>query len=264
MEPDTLGIHAINGDSMISLNEPRIPVLITEEEPGSNRYPKMEFIDKSVSTEWILYISIAILISFAWVNIIYTRFTGKLFNSCFNFQLSQKVYKGPNQVQKRVSNFFGLVYYLSGGIFLFLILDFFDLSFFNYKTFQTYLIYSGFLLSLSILRILLYKGTALFFNQNKIFNEALFHNFLYNKILGIVFVPFNLLIAYTLDVTQLMVVVISLITVFGIFILRIIRALIFINKTPVSFFYFILYLCTLEILPVWVIIKLILLLAEVS
>ncbi len=101
------------------------------------------------------------------------------------------------------------------------------------------------------------KITAELFEQQKLFSQAVFHNFLYNKIAGIIIVPFILIIAYTRGVFQDIAVITGIVALTAVNIVRIIRGIIFISKTVVLLFYFILYLCILEILPVLVIIKLI-------
>ena len=97
--------------------------------------------------------------------------------------------------------------------------------------------------------------SAKFPTAEKIFKEAAFHNSLFNKLIGIVSLPFILIISYISEIYLDIVVYFSLFLLISVNVLRIIRGVKFVMKNVISYFYFILYLCSLEILPILVIIK---------
>lgn len=258
---DSLVFEADSANQVIKNN----PVLYEEtKSPDFHRYPFSEVIRKDLTPDWILYICLSYLVLFAWINLIYTRFLGNILHSSVNYQASIKLHRDSNTVQKRISFLFMLTYFSNFGLFLFLLYDNYNQQWLGNTDLVNYFLISGFLVSLSLLKFFLYKITALVFDQGKIFTEALFHNSLYNKITGIIIVPFIILIAYTHGIYQDIFIYLSLTVVLVIFVLRLFRAVVFVRKNVVSFLYFILYLCSLEILPVLVITKLILFLAKRS
>ncbi|MGC9342643.1 MAG: DUF4271 domain-containing protein [Bacteroidales bacterium] len=233
------------------------PVFLNEEQTTTPDFPKTSDINRELTPDWILYFSIAFLLILAWLRLIYTCFIVNVFKSAFNYQLALKVYNEPGIIQKRIFSILNIFYFLTSGIFFYLVFDYFDYHPMGLKNLKLLGIIITFLISYSLLRILLMKITGALFQREKLFSEAIFHNFLYNKIAGIILIPFILLIAYTRDIYNDIFVFTGLTAFVAVVLMRLIRLIIFIYKSVVLLFYFILYLCTLEILPVLVIIKLI-------
>lgn len=246
-------------------NEVVVPNVLIQENPGKNhKFPYSLNLERNLSPDWILLISLIVLVIFAWINVIYSRFIRTILVSAFNFQLSLRFYGEPNQVQKRISRLFDLIYFITTGLYLYMVYNYFNLNWVDIQGFKLFLVFTGILISFSLLRVMLYEIAGWLFDQLKVFNEAIFHNFLYNKFTGIVMVPFILAIAYTNNIFLDIIVYTSLTVFISINILRLARGILFSVKKVFSIFYFILYLCTLEILPVLVIVKVIFLLAKVS
>lgn len=254
LHKDSAGIEGI----------PESRVFIEENADHQHGIPFSVNLDRNLPPDWILFFTLAILAFVAWINLVYPRSIEKLFQSSVNYQSSLRIYNDPNIVQKRINGFFSTLYYMSTALFFFVLYQYFKLDWLPYGQFGILLIIIGFLILLAVLRILIYRFTGLVFDRFKVFQEALFHNFIYNKLTGIMVLPFVLLITYTRNIYMDVSVYLGLTLFLGIFLLRIIRAGIFVSKNVVSYFYFILYLCTLEIIPFLVIIKLILYLAKVS
>lgn len=266
MQLDTIRMEdsLVVNDTLSGVKNVQNKIFTGESIKSTHNFPFTDLLNRDLSPDWILIISIFVLAIFAWINVIYTRFIGNIFKSTVNYQVSQRLYNDPNLVQKRISSLFVVIYFITGGLYLFLVYDYFSPGWFPYSDIKLFFIFTGFILSFWLLRIILYKLTGLIFDQLKKFNEGIFHNSLFNKLAGIVFVPFIILIAYTRDIFLDIAVYLSLIVFAGLILLRIWRGGIFIAKNVVSLFYFILYLCSLEILPVMVVLKLILHLAKVS
>jgi hypothetical protein len=244
-------------DSLDSVIIETPSVFLNEEQSISPNYPESSDINRELTPDWVLYFSITFLLILAWLRLIYTRFIVNVFKSAFNYQLALKVYNEPGIIQKRIFSILNIFYFLTSGIFFYLVFDYFNYHPLGLKNLKFLGVIIAFMVSYSLFRILLMKITGELFQRQKLFSEAIFHNFLFNKIAGIILIPFILLIAYTRDIYQDVFVFTGLATFIAVILMRFIRLIIFIYKSVFLLFYFILYLCTLEILPVLVIIKLI-------
>lgn len=230
-----------------------------EEKPGQTeifKYPSSQDVQHQISPDWILYISLVLLIALSWIKIFYGRFLLGVFSALANFQRSQKLYENPGIVQKRLSQSLLIVYFLSGGLFLYELTEYFHLDIINLQGFKLFLTLSAGLIALALIRYIIMSLTGFLFKKQKLFSAYLFQHFLNNKVLGIILIPLNLGLAYSRDLFLDILVYFSLISIAILFIMKIIRAGQFIFKYVFSLFYLILYLCILELLPVLVIIYL--------
>ncbi|HYW97146.1 MAG TPA: DUF4271 domain-containing protein [Bacteroidales bacterium] len=226
-----------------------------------NNYPFSENIHRNLTPDWILYILIGVLVVLAWIRLVFNKHIINLFDSAFNYQRAVKVYDDPGVVKTRIFLALNIIYTLSGGLFLYLAMQHYNLHPAGLTGINQFLVAAVFLAALMIGKVIVVKTTALIFNREKLFNAYLFHNFIFNKITGIVIIPFVLAIAYSKGLPRDIFIYSGFVALASVVILRITRLLMFIFKNVVLLFYLILYLCTLEILPMLVIVKLILSLA---
>lgn len=214
--------------------------------------------------DWFFYFLIALLLILAWIRIVYTKFLTEFLAAPINYQLSLRIHREAGIVRKRVGYTLNLIYLISGGLYLFLLCNFFGFYPYGFEGKELLLFCGGILLALIVIRTGLMGITAIIFNQRALFYELAHHFYLYNKALGLILIPFLLLIPYTEEYIQQLFVYMS-ITVAGlVYIIRLIRIIIFIFRNVVLLFYLFLYLCILEILPVLVIIRLIMSLEQGS
>ena len=256
----------VHDSSLDSNNESEVlrKVFTEEKKPSdgvSDRYPFTEALKRDIQPNWILYITLILLISVAWIRLIYTKFILNIFKSTVNYSTAQKLFTDPGIVQKRVSMVLHFIYLISGGLYIYLLFDSFGWYPFELSGIYLLLACSGFLAGLIILRYILLSLTGYIFRRERIFSEYLFHHFLINKVLGVVLLPFIIAIAYTQGMVNEVIIYSSFIAVSITYILRISRAIIFIFRNVISLFYLILYLCAVEILPILVVIKFLITLA---
>jgi hypothetical protein len=243
----------------IEVQEDKPTSVFIEEEPGDPAvYNIAKNINRDLTPDWILYFIIVVLIVLAWIRLIFSKTLVKVFKSALNYQLSLKLYDDPGLIQKRIFTFLNILYFLTTGVFIFLLLDFFLYYPLALGGLNLFLAVTTVLILYSLFRYFSMKFTGYLFNQQDLFSEARFHNFLYNKVSGILIIPFILLLAYTEGVLQEISAYAGLLLLFSIVIMRVFRFAVFLMKADFLIFYFILYLCTLEIVPLLVVIKLIL------
>lgn len=109
-----------------------------------------------------------------------------------------------------------------------------------------------------IIRFLLLRMAGWIFQIPDVMNNYSFNIFLFNRIIGIIFIPFTIVIAFGAGIWVQIAFLLALITAFVIYIFRFIRSRqVFSYFLQFSKFHFILYLCASEILPLAVLIKLI-------
>jgi hypothetical protein len=107
------------------------------------------------------------------------------------------------------------------------------------------------------------KVIGYIFNRERMFSAYLYHHFIYNKIAGLAIIPFLFVIPYTKGILQEALIFTGISVIIITQLLRLVRAAIFIINNVVLFFYLILYLCILEIIPILVVIKVIISLTQV-
>jgi hypothetical protein len=249
-------------DSMTVTGQNKVFATVKDQPDSLNtHFPLSENIHRNLTPDWILYILIGVFALLAWIRMVYNKYLVNLFEASFNYLRAVQVNNDPGIVQKRIFLLFNLVYIISGGLYMYQIFDHYSIYPGGIEGFRLFLISTAFLTGLMLFRVIILKLTAVIFNRTKLFNEYLFHQFLFNKINGIVLLPFILGIAYTKGIAVSIIIYLSYTAIAAVLVLRVTRLLIFIFKNVVLLFYMILYLCTLEILPVLVIVKLILSLA---
>jgi len=232
-------------------------VFLTETRPSPGNYPDTRDIERYSTPDWILYFLIASLSIIAWLRVIYFRSINGLFRALYNYQIALKLYTEPGVLKKRLFALLNFYYIAVTSIFLWIIAGYFNYSpdlpwKLNLLQFIVMVV-----LLYTFYRFLIMKLAGFLFRRRELFAEAIYHNLLFNKVTGIVLAPLLFLITYTEGIYQDIAVYFVISAFTALMVLRFIRAILFIYKSVVLLFYFILYLCTLEILPVLVIIKLI-------
>ena|ERR1017187_69958 len=130
------------------------------------------------------------------------------------------------------------------------------LSFIDFS-FPSYLLILGFVLTVYLVKILFLKIIGYIFNNNSATNEYIFLIFLINQIIGIGFIPIILFIAYGKETFANDFVYAGFVLFILSYLVRIGKgALTALSSRQISAFYLFLYLCTFEILPLLLGVKL--------
>jgi len=213
--------------------------------------------------DWYFIIILIILSSLAWARIMYGKFLNSTWASAYSYQLADKAYTESGVVQRRFGFGLDLLYLLNMSLFLNLLNLFFLPGFIASDGIQ-FLIQAFLILSLLVLfRLFIMRLTGFIFERSELFKGFLYHYFLYNKVIGMILIPFLFAIPYTQGKLQETLIFTGISMIILVQFFRMFRVSVYVLKNVVLLFYLILYLCILEILPVLVIIKLILSLAQV-
>jgi hypothetical protein len=208
--------------------------------------------------DWYFIMILLVISGFAWARIVFGKFLTSIWVSAYSYQTASKAYKEQSVVQKRFSMALDLLYLINSSLFLYLLNNFFAPGLFVSNGILFVCQAFFFLFFLVFVRIVVMRITAFIFEQSELFLGFLYHYFIFNKVLGMVLIPFLIAIPYTQGTIREVLVYTGVSFVFIIHITRLFRAAVYVLKNVVLLFYLILYLCILEILPVLVVIKLLL------
>ena len=210
---------------------------------------------KHISQESYFYLLAIIAILFGLFRFFYTRYFNNLFRVFFNASLRQSQLTDQLLQAKLPSLFFNSLFILTSGIYVYLLLRYYQwITFekfwpiFFYCTASVGIIY--------LTKFLILKFTGWLTNYREVTNIYLFIIFLINKILGILLLPFAILIAFSVPTLANVSAIISLLFIGLMFLLRFFKAYGLLQRQiKVSKFHFFLYVAGIEIIPVLLIYK---------
>jgi hypothetical protein len=208
-----------------------------------------------LSEDTVFYILAGLLFFFGIIKTIYSRYFSTLFRVFFNSSLRQNQLTDQLMQAKLPSLFFNLVFLVSASFYVYLLLQ---KIFFNSKEFSWMLLlacFAGF--------AIVYAGKYLvlkFFGWITGFNSEadtyIFIVFLINKIIGICLLPVIIVIGFSDPLVVKTVTGLSLIFTAIMLLFRFIRSYgLLQHKLKISRFHFILYIFSLELLPLAIIYK---------
>jgi len=236
-------------DSMTSVPQAYISIFETEK-------VAKDLSEKPLSSQhhpfWVPSILVLGFILIAWGRLFFRRRLEMIFRGIFARNIANQVIREGNLFNERIGLILFLVYLLSMAMFIYLALPLFNVNF-GLSPGMTYLSIFGFFLSLWIFKVFFIRLLSVLFNTDDHSRNLLANMYLYNLFAGIVLLPATICIAFAeLELFFY----ISLVIIAFIYTLRLIReAIIGITIIKFSVFHLILYLCTLEILPLIVLAK---------
>jgi hypothetical protein len=216
-------------------------------------------VEKSIfEKEWVFGISMLSMVLIILVQIFYQKYLASIFSALGNMQLSEKMMREKNVIVRRVFFFLNTIYFLALALLAYTALKKTGIRFTVSNDFHLFMIILAALSVLSFLRVAFIRFIAVIFDAVPVFREYVHNTFIINKSLGIILLPLIISSFYVdLKLAQIIFVV-SVVVLFISLLYRYIKAIQIILKHNVFLFYSILYLCTLEILPVLVGIKFVL------
>jgi hypothetical protein len=201
------------------------------------------------SDNWIIGIILFSFIILAWIRLFYNKLLVPTFQSFFNYQLSYSLFNDRSSRSLKASSGLNFIFYLNAGLFLYLVLNYFDISFLNVSGIITYFSYAGFLIITYAFKRIICSFTGYISLTQKVFSEYIHNVFLFNRNLGLFLFPFLIGISYMSDSLTPVFVYTGIGVVVSLYLLRIFRGITIFFNAGFSIFYLILYLCALEFLP---------------
>ena len=206
--------------------------------------------------DWILGILLIGFIFLAWVQVFYrTRFR-QILMAPFSRRFLSQLTRDGDLFSERIALVMGFMYFVSMSL---LICQACDLLL-DKKLWVFFLGFKGFVMILSIVlgfwigKISLIKFLALIFRTRQTTNEYLLNIFIFSALIGVILLPLLVIVIYLKSVIFLWICFVFFILLL---IFRFVRGfLIGASNTKFSYLFLFVYLCSLELLPLVVLMKL--------
>ena len=210
---------------------------------------------KRGSKDRLFYLVSIIVLLLAFLRFVYTRYFNNLFSFFFNASLRQSQLIEQLLQSKLQSLLFNILFIFSGGLYIYLLLMY--KHWVDYLDFWQILSYCSFGLGLLyLIKFFTIKFTGWITGFKEITNNYVFIVFLFNKVMGIFLLPFIVIIAFSIPVLVNSAVIISLLLIGILFLLRFLRSYSLLpNKLKLSGFHFVMYIIGVEIIPVLIVYK---------
>jgi hypothetical protein len=213
---------------------------------------------KNVQKEWVLGITIFSGLLFIILRIYFQKYLSGVVTSIVNIQIAEKLIREKNVIIRRVFALLNLNFVISSSLFIYLTLKKFNIELPISNTFLNYLIIFICLATFLLIRYILIISIGSIFDSLKLFKEYLHNTYLINKNLGLYLLPMVISVFYLKQPFSDITFYFSLALVALSALYKYFRAVQIIMRYNIFLFYTILYLCTLEILPVLVGVKFVL------
>lgn len=208
--------------------------------------------------EPFFYAIIFLLLYFAFVKNNFRRYLTDLFRLFFRTTFRQRQVKEQLMQSPVPSLLMNILFLLSGALFVSLLFRFYHFA----DRYSFWLLFLYCLLGLLIIylgKFVMLKFWGWLFRVSDAVNTYIFIVFTTNKVIGIVLLPFIIVIAFSTGSINESALILSLIVIGGLFLYRYFLSYVSVRKEiKMGFFHFLLYLVGLEIIPLLLINKLLL------
>lgn len=207
----------------------------------------------------LFYVIAGVLFLLALIRITFTKYFSDLVRAFFNPTLSQRQLREQLSQTPFPALLLNLFFALSSGLYLFLIL-----RHTHYITVREPLVlipvFMGLIMVVYLFKYAFLRVTGWLFNYPEVATGYIFTLYMVNKVLGVVLIPFILVVAFSDPEIATVALNISVILIILLFVYRYIRSYALVkNQIFFNKFQFFVYLCGFEIAPVLIIGKLVLL-----
>ncbi len=210
---------------------------------------------------------VLIVIIFLFSMVAYIRFYGKNYlnkvtTSIFNYSYSSSFFKEKNLAFVLNNNLLLIVFYISSAMMIGVVTDYFGFTSLSEGKWSQFFINLSLLLLLIVFYKLIYRLFGALFGQYRMVSDYLFYFGHLLKMAGIFYLIMLLGAFFSTDSWKFIFIYLTIfITVFAYFI-KITRLLSILFKNRFSLYYLILYFCALEIVPVMLLVKILILISR--
>lgn len=203
---------------------------------------------------YILTLLIALSI-FAWGKFLYQKYLLQILSSVYNYQISIQLFRDKNVLFRNLSIILQVLFPINVGLLIYYLIDFYNLNHVFNSSIIDIALYSFGVFLFFRLKAFIYRFIGFVFKVQEDFYEIQHHMNIFNQALGVVLVPFVVSLPFLNEGLKIYFLG-GLFTFLGIMVLLFFfRGVQIVNRKQVSFFFLILYLCAVEILPVILLIK---------
>ena len=236
------------------------PVFIELAAGGSkadkNLFVRKKQVDGHDFSFFFFFSILGIFLLLATIKVFYRNFLSSLFQSSIYLFVASKIHRENSLLGQRILLLLDILFFTSVSIFIGLTLNYFGIELYGLG--NSYLAILVIILSILLyrtFRFILVRFIGYISNTQKGLEEFFFNQLIYTRILGIIIPPFALLLAYSNE-KSLSIVIYSATVLFAItLIMRTMRSIQVFISNGFPIFYFLLYLCALEITPFVILVK---------
>jgi hypothetical protein len=199
--------------------------------------------------DWLIGVVLAAFLIFATVRLIFNKYLGQLFHSAINYSTFTRLFRERYFNLLHASFRLDLLFNLELAL---LIYQFLSIHKMNQGFSKTYLLYTacfGFIVAYFFAKRFIYYLLGILTESKPEVLEYLFSITVYNRILGVFLLPVTTIIAFVPLTLAEPLLYLGLFIVVVFYILAVARGIKIFLRKQFSISYLILYLCTLEILP---------------
>lgn len=205
--------------------------------------------------DWMLAVFFVTLLSIAYVRIAYQRRLQRLFSSLLRIQILRQVMREELVFSHRASVFLFFNFVLLAALIIYMALKFYGATLPAGEGLQSYGILAGAVAGVYFGKLLLNRFIRRLLSDAGLIREYLFEVFLVNKVAGLFAIPLALAMAFLNIGNVAPLFIAALFLGLAMLVYRMFQGLLMSATYPVSPVYIILYLCTLELLPFFVLVK---------
>lgn len=206
------------------------------------------------SQAWILILLVVLFAGLAYAKAIYSKRFNLLAKTVINWKVAKSIIRFEKVYSHPVNLILNTIFILSAALFLGLC---FSIKYSN-QPLDSYFFLGllGPITSYLISKLILYKFSGWIISDSEIIEEYVFQANLFNKILGVILLLINSLLIYS-SINAGILISIGFSSFLLLFFLQLTRGVFIGREKGVKYLPIILYLCTLEILPWLILIKLV-------
>lgn len=213
--------------------------------------PKFKRKTENQMNDAFLVSTIILILLAIWIRLFYGKYMQQIFKASVNYQLSYKLLRDKNLFSKRIFFMLNLLFILAAGLCTIQVLKIKHITL-TENAYYDFVLVTGILTFALILRIISSYAVGIIFDNLTLFQEYIHNLFIYNKTFGIVLLPFILVLPFVPELLKHILLYTLFLIAIMYLLLRVVRSIKIILNKDILLFYSILYLCTLEILPILV------------
>ena len=261
--------HVVINDSIIlqkQLSDAKAKIFLARKILSENTFfnflgkPQLQLMEerKPVSEDGLFYLLAGIVLYFALIKVFFAKYLDYVISLFFRGSMRQQQIREQLLQTPLPSLLLNILFVLSGGLYICFLLQYYQFA----PGVNFWLLYgysAAFVTTLYLAKFFILKTTGWIFNISKATDTYIFIVYMANKMLGILFLPLIIIIAFSSAATKEITITISYCMLALILLYRVIASYPAIRaEIKVSIFYFFLYLCAFEIAPLLLIYKVLL------
>lgn len=209
------------------------------------------------SQNWLVLIFVLVLFLIGILRVFYQKKFMLFINAFVSKRFSNQIIREENAISQSTSVVLSIVFFISISVFFYSASRYFHLNYSEYSDIQYFFVILLACIAFYFLKFLLNKLGGFIFKAYKETDEYIFNQFLVIQILGLLLTIWCILLNYSPKISKEVIIYIGFGTLTIGFLVRMIKGFGIANMNSYSPVYIFLYLCTLEILPLIIIVKLI-------